>query len=40
VKCKKQQFFYKGVEKMVELDQIKYELTDMAANLTELGESL
>lgn len=29
-----------GVEKMVELDQIKYELSDMAENLKELGDSL
>lgn len=29
-----------GDEKMIELDQIKYELTDRAENLKELGESL
>jgi hypothetical protein len=30
----------KGVEIMIELDQIKYELTDRATNLKELGDSL
>lgn len=30
----------KGVDIMVELDQIKYELTERAANLKELGDSL
>jgi len=28
------------LRKLVELDQIKYELTDKAENLKELGESL
>lgn len=30
----------KELMKLVELDQIKYELTDKAQNLKELGESL
>ena len=30
----------KELMKLVELDQIKYELTDKAENLKELGESL
>lgn len=33
-------FKYKELRKLVELDQIKYELTDRAENLKELGESL
>jgi len=30
----------KGCEKMIELEQIKYELDSEAKNLKELGESL
>lgn len=30
----------KGCEKMIELDQIKYELSDEMQNLKEMGESL
>jgi hypothetical protein len=30
----------KGVDIMVELDQIKYELTERETNLKELGDSL
>lgn len=38
--CKHYYYIIRGVEKMVELDQIKYELTDRVQNLNELGESL
>lgn len=30
----------KGCEKMIELDQIKYELSDETEKLNEMGESL
>ena len=30
----------KGCEKMLELDQVKYEMPDVRNNLKELGESL
>lgn len=32
--------FMKGCEKMLELDQIKYEMPGVRNNLKELGESL
>ncbi len=38
--CRKVPTLAKGCEKMLELDQIKYEMPGVRNNLKELGESL